>query len=186
MCGTGCLLGKIKEKREDLILEGIDIYERYINFAKSRYDGIEFIIGGVLEWQPGNNSDIVVCNGGMHHLLRENQKTFPSQIKGWSKPKGYFIYGDSFIDDYNNERERKSAAVKLGYAYFKETKKRGAPDLILDAARDILRNDVNGLEFKTSLYRALKTMRGIFNEIQVLKIWPQEDTQYGDRIIIAK
>ena len=186
MCGTGCLLGKIKEKRKDLISVGVDIDTEYINFAKSRYDGIEFIIGDVLQWQTPHKSDFVICTGGIHHIPYEKQAPFLHTIPSMLKPDGIFIYGDSFIDDYDNERERRAAAVKLGYAYFKETKKRGAPNVILDATRDILCNDVNGLEFKISLNMAREIVGEIFNEIQVLKIWPKEYAPYGDCIIIAK
>lgn len=186
MCGTGRLLGEIKEKREDIISIGIDINEQYITFAKRKYEGIEFIIGDILEWKPSTLYDFVTCDGGVHHLNREKQDHFIHTIPSMLKPGGMFIYGDSFIDDYCGERERKIAATVLGMAYFKETKKRGAPDVILDAPRNILCNDVNGLEFKTSLNRARKTMEGIFNEIRVLKVWPQENTPYGDYIIIAK
>ena len=48
MCGPGQLLGLIHKRRPDLHLTGVDIDQRYINYARRKYEDIEFI----LIWQP--------------------------------------------------------------------------------------------------------------------------------------
>ena len=80
MCGPGYLLGKIAEKRPDLKVRGMDIDNRYIIHAKSKYPHIDFKLGNVLTWTPDEQYDAVICTGPLHHIAYEQQE---EAVKKW-------------------------------------------------------------------------------------------------------
>ena len=186
MCGPGYLLAKISEKRRDLSLLGVDIDKRYIEYAKRKYPGIAFEVGDVLEWKPEKTLDVVICTGSLHHIPYEKQQQVMEIISSMVRPKGVVIISDCHIDDYSNENERKVAAARLGYEYLIETIKNGAPKPVIEAAIDILCNDVTMKEFKTSLKKRIPTFEMIFRKVEVLKTWPELESEYGDYIVVCK
>jgi 2-polyprenyl-3-methyl-5-hydroxy-6-metoxy-1,4-benzoquinol methylase len=186
MCGPGYLLGEIAEKRSDLSLKGVDFDERYINHAREKYSGIEFEVGDVLSWNPKDPYDVVICTGALHHIQYENQAMMIKRIASIVKPKGPVIISDCYIDDFSNEAERQLAAAKLGYEYMKETIMNGAPREVVKATADILHNDVMMDEFKTSLSKRLRSIKDNFGEIEIIKTWPETDSEYGDYIIVCR
>src|SRR4030042_4599413 len=185
MCGPGYLLGQISVKRGDLKLLGVDLDERYIFFSKEKFSDIDFEIGNILTWQPKQLFDVVICTGSIHHLPYEKQDLAIEKIAGMVKPAGLVIISDSHINDYANEKERKVAAAKLGYEYLIETIRNGAPDDVVATTIDILDNDVMMNEFKTSVKKRLLIFNKYFSNVEVIKTWPDIDSEYGDYIMVC-
>lgn len=99
---------------------------------------------------------------------------------------GFGIISDCYIDSYANEIERKLAATRLGYEYLKETIRNGSPDSVTAVTADILRNDVLGIEFKTALAHRLPIFMKLFEDVETFKIWPNEQTEFGDFVTVLK
>ncbi len=185
-CGPGFLLGKIHERRPDLVLEGVDSDERYISWARTKYPFAQFTRADVLEWKPCKKYDVITCTAGIHHLPYEQQEPFLRRIPSWLAPSGVFIAADPYIDDYHDEKTRKSAAARLGHEYLLASMDRSAPDDMLEAAIDIMHNDVLGFEFKTSLRKLEPIFREVFRSIAVHKTWPSEETEYGEYAVVCR
>jgi SAM-dependent methyltransferase len=190
MCGPGYLLGMIQERRPDLYLQGMDIDERYIDYAREKYPEIKFEVGDVLDWKPKELSDVVLCTGALHHIPHKRQVEVILDMFLMIKQKGFVIVSDCYISNYSNEKERKIAAAELGYEYLKAAIKNAAPDDVTRAAIDILHNDVmmDG-EFKDSLENREIKFRAVFPNIKTTKTWPDEKMlryQYGDYITILR
>lgn len=185
MCGPGYLLGQIAKKRKDLKLFGQDIDKRYISYSKKTYAGINFELGDIFDWQPNQLFDVVTCTGSVHHIPYELQSKVVDSIAAMVAPGGFAIISDCFIDDYQNEKERKLAAAKLGYEYLRETIENGAPDEAILPALDILWNDVMKEEFKTSVIKRLPAYEKYFNRVETIKTWPEFESGYGDYISVC-
>ena len=186
MCGPGHLLGKIADIRSDLNLEGVDISEEFVQYAKSKYPNISFQIADVLSWNPKKKYDLILCTGGLHHLPYDKQKLFLERIPDFLSPNGFAIFADSYIDDFSNESERKQAAAKLGYEYLVAVIKNNAPDEIIEATVDIFYNDVMGFECKTSIKKLEPFFKKLFSQVEINKTWPDTDSGYGDYYIVCK
>ena len=186
MCGPGYLLGEIEKRRNDLFLEGIDISEKFINFAQNKYSKISFQVVNALLWNPTKKYDIILCTGGIHHLPYDEQAPFIRKIPAALNPNGFVIFADPYIDDYSNELARKQAAAKLGYEYMIATIKNGANDDIIKATVDILYNDVMGFEYKTSIKKLKPIFKKLFPQLEIKKTWPESESEYGDYYIIGK
>jgi SAM-dependent methyltransferase len=186
MCGPGYLLGKIASARKDLTLKGVDIDERYIPYAKEKYPHIDFVRGDVLTWKPENTFDVVLCTGSLHHIPYDQQEDAVRRMFVLAKPDGLVLISDSYIDDYLNEVERKSAAAKLGYEYLRATIQNKAPESVIEPTIEILWNDVFMKEFKTSLKKRLPIFEKYSDTIETLKTWPDPGSEYGDYISICR
>ncbi len=186
MCGTGYLLSRIREKRPDLELLGIDLEKDYIDFAKKTYPNINFVHADVLSWSEDGLADIILCTGGIHHVAYERQEDIIAKFKSMVKLSGVVIVADPYISDYSNEEERKRAAAELGNAYLVATTNNGATPEVIDACREILKNDVQGVEYKTSVSKQRKIFNKYFSSSEEYKTWPKSDTQYGDYYFILK
>lgn len=186
MCGTGHLLREIKTRREDLNLTGVDIDSRYIDFARDVSSGITFEEGDVLHWRPRKQFDVFTCTGALHHITYKSQGEAIQNIADMIHHNGFGIISDCYIDSYANEIERKLAATRLGYEYLKETIRNGSPDSVTAVTADILRNDVLGIEFKTALAHRLPIFMKLFEDVETFKIWPNEQTEFGDFVTVLK
>ena len=185
MCGTGYLLGQIKQRRPDLHLFGADLDERYIEHARKQYEGIDFFVEDVLKWKAGP-FDSVLCTGALHHIPYDQQEEVVARIAGITKQTGFAIISDCYIDDYSCEAERQLAAAKLGYEYLIATTINGAPLDVVRATAEILVNDVCGEEFKTSLRKRLPIFKKHFRKVETIKTWPKTKTQYGDYVTVLR
>jgi len=196
MCGTGYLLGKIKARRPDLYSYGVDINKEFITEAQEKYwkRGMFFETGDILTWSPWKERfdaskdkfDAVICTGALHHIAYEKQEEVVRKFSEMSNPNGLVIISDCYIDDYQNEKQRKVAGALLGYEYLKETILNGAPDEVVKATIEILHNDVMKEEFKTSLEKRLPIFKKYFSKVDIEKTWPSHQTGYGDYIAILR
>ena len=189
MCGPGYLLGKIKEKRPDLILTGIDSNEDFIGYARNIYTDISFKLANILAYKSEIKYEIVLCTGGVHHLPYTEQAGFIKLISIMLKPAGVAIIADPLVEEYSSEAERKISATKLGYKYLLATIKKNAPDKLLKAAIDIMCNDVLQLEYKNHHRNMVAMLKSYFCQISEYRFWPERDViseKYGDYVFICK
>jgi len=186
MCGPGYLLGRIAEKRGDLVLYGIDLDERYIEYARNKYPGVRLGVGDVLDRTGGSNFDVVICTGALHHLPYDRQEEFIERFATFIKQDGFGLISDCYIDDYSSEKGRKLAAAKLGYEYLREAIGNGAPNDVVAATVDILHNDVMKEEFKTSLIKRMPLFEKHFGKVELVKTWPDFESEYGDYCVVLE
>ena len=186
MCGTGYLLGRLKQMQSNLHLFGVDKNEKYIQHARDRYAGINFFVEDALQWKAGT-FDLVMCTGALHHIPYEQQAEMVEKIAVMTNDSGFAIVSDCYVDNFSNEQERQIAAAKLGYEYLKATIRHDAPADVVGAAIDILYNDVTGTEFKTSIEERLSIFKKHFRGIETKKIWPDNIMGgYGDYVTVLR
>lgn len=186
LCGPGYLLGEIAKRRPDLILEGVDISDEFIQYARGKYPKITFETADVLSWTASIKYDVVLCTAGIHHLPYERQVSFLETISTILNQDGFAIFADPYVDGFSNELERKQSAAKLGYEYMLATIKKSAPNEVVKATVDILYNDVMGFEYKTSIKKLEPVFRKLFSHVEIHKTWPDIQSEYGDYYIVCK
>ena len=186
ICGTGYLIGKIQAERPDIVFTGIDLESKYINYAKAKYPDAKLYVSDALEWDSKNKFNAVLCTGGLHHLPYNKQQRFIDKVSGHVKKGRFAIVGDPYIEDYSNEQERRVAAEKLGNEYLKATIEKKAPSDVVKAAKNLIKNDVELVEFKTSIKKIEPYFNEYFSSVEKHKTWPKEDTEYGDYYFILK
>lgn len=186
LCGPGYLLGKLKEMRQDLVCHGVDLESEFINYAKQKYPTITFEVADAFSFDTSNLYDVVLVTAGLHHLPFEQQEKFIEKVSGWVKPEGFVIIGDPYIDDYTNESERKIGGARLGYEYLVATIKNGGTQDVIDAAIQVLINDVKLVEWKSSIVKNTPMFKKYFSHVEMYKTWPKDETGYGDYYFILR
>jgi SAM-dependent methyltransferase len=70
-CGDGTYTNDIKRERSSLGIVGFDPASDAVRIARSRYPGIEFIVGDVqrAETFPEGKFDLIILRGVLHHVL---------------------------------------------------------------------------------------------------------------------
>ena len=182
MCGPGFLLGVLAMRRPDLKLTGVDIDQRYIDYARKKYPRVRFEQKNILDWQTDERFDGVLCTGALHHIPYGQQEKALERMASFSTPEGLVVLSDCYVNDYSNGRERKLAAAELGYEYLRATIENNAPDDVIQATADIIANDVLTREFKTSLAKRLESIERFFQIEGTIKTWPAYPTRYGDYV----
>jgi 2-polyprenyl-3-methyl-5-hydroxy-6-metoxy-1,4-benzoquinol methylase len=186
LCGPGYLLGQLQKMRPDLSYYGVDLESEFITHAKELYPDITFEVADAFEWKTETLYDVVLCTGGLHHLPYNQQESFVEKLSKLIKSDGFAIMADPYIDDFSNEAERKIAGAKLGYEYLAITIRNGATDDVIKAAIEILSNDVQLVEFKSSVKKNKAIFEKYFSKIEMHKTWPDSETEYGDYYFILK
>lgn len=187
MCGPGFLLDSIWHHRPDLTLLGIDIDYRYIHYASKKNPHIQYEQGGVINYNYTETFDCVVCTGSVHHLSYHMQPLLFEKMSNLTNKHGMCICADSCISGYANESDRQFAAAKLGYEYLKAVLGVRAPTPIINAALDILHNDVlaDG-EYKNSISQLIRMAEATFGHVEAKKVWPEHASTYGDYYLLCK
>ncbi len=187
MCGTGYLLSKLKDKRPDLLLTGVDLEAEYVEYAERVHPGIRFVEADARTWQEAEKADLVLVTGGLHHLPYEDQEPFIERLSKLIKAGGRVIVGDPYIRDYDTEQERKLAAAGLGYSYLDTTIRNGAPDDVVRAAAQLIVNDVCLVEYKTSIKKIEPVFKKHFQRVHKVKTWPRRDAgEDGDYCFVLE
>lgn len=185
MCGPAYLLGLLAKARPDLVLTGLDIDQRYIDFARGKYPSVHLIQADILQWKPDCTYNFVLCTGGLHHISFDRQVLLLNLIAQCLERAGVCILADPFIEPYASEKERRLAATHLGCEYLKAVIEKEAPDIIAMSALMILHRDVLLIgEYKTCLENFLEIARPLFEQIEVHKTWPAAVSEYGDYYMI--
>jgi trans-aconitate methyltransferase len=184
-CGPGYLLGKLQEARPDVAYMGIDFDPEFIQHASKRYPRIEFLLGDAFEWETPEKFDVVTCTAGVHHLPDEQQEPFIGKLASLIAPGGFAIIADPYIEDFETPKQRLHASARFGYEYLEATIENDAPPEVIDAAVQVLRNDVLLVEWKTSVKKREAMLVRHFKHIRKHKTWPSHDSDYGDYYFIV-
>ena len=185
MCGTGYLLGKIAAARPDLTLRGMDIDERYLAHARTAYPGISFRQGDIRSWWPGRQYPTVVCTGSIHHVPYEEQEKVIANIASMVESCGVAVISDCYVADYESEKQRQEAALKLGYEYLRYALKQEAPPQVIEWTIGILHNDVLRHEYKMSYRERIRLLKRYFRRVDSTETWPCTGAQYGEHVHIC-
>ncbi|NTV22298.1 MAG: class I SAM-dependent methyltransferase [Candidatus Yonathbacteria bacterium] len=183
LCGTGNLIGALKKKRPDMECTGVDLEPEYIAYAREHHPDIDFIVADAFTWEASEKFDVIVCTGGLHHLPHELQEPFLGKVASLLKEGGMAIVGDPYIPDYANEQERKLAAAELGHEYLAVTIQNGATDDVIQAAIDLIPNDVFLVEFKTSIEKVTPHFNKHFAHVDMHKTWGPDS--FGDYYFVC-
>ena len=188
MCGTGYFLGLLHARRPDLICRGTDIDADRIGYANARYDGVTFEHGDILEMDHEVPAEVVTCMGALHHIPYDLQGTAILNLASMVKTKGHTVITDCYIDHYEDETERREAAKRLGLAYLEYGIDHGAPRDVQGELLCILRDDMEGVEFKTSFVRRERVLAQPFRDVRTIRTWPEPalSRRYGDYIHICR
>jgi SAM-dependent methyltransferase len=93
-CGSGAVLDYLPRDSDYI---GIDVSERYIGAARKKYSGNgTFFLGTALDflnqdYSRRNNTDLVICNGLLHHLPDDQAREVLEVSKKLLKPGGRLI-----------------------------------------------------------------------------------------------
>lgn len=187
MCGSGSLLNGIARRRPDLHLYGNTFNMDWVTYGRNHYPGINIKYSHSLEFQPPDKADIAVVTGAIHHLKPSEQPQFVARVKEQINHNGFFIVGEEVIPEYSDNDERRSGVLRLGNALLTFAIKQQAPDLVLEAAIDLLKRDLfRSEEYKIPL-RDLKAMLEIgFNIERCDAVWPLPETDFGDYFLVCR
>jgi trans-aconitate methyltransferase len=181
LCGPGYLLGQLHKQRPDVIYQGVDMEIEFIRHARNRYPEIGFEISDAMTWNTSQKFDAIICTAGVHHLPDDQQEPFIGKLASLLNPGGFAIIADPYIGDWNTPQERMLKSAELGYESLVATIQNGATSDVIDAAVQILRNDVLLVEWKTSTKRRWAMLEPHFKNIECYKIWPEGlITDWGD------
>lgn len=186
MCGTGYLLNEIACKRNDLRLHGCSLTRQMIEYGQQRYPHLTLRCQDALEYQPPDNPQVILCTAGIHHLPPDGQTAFISKVARELAPGGAFIVGEEVIRAKESRASRALAALELGVALISHAINAAAPNDVVRAAIDVLRNDVllEG-EWKQSLPELRGMISQHFRIEEIQHLWPDNDPSYGDVVLVC-
>jgi len=99
-CGTGNISKEVKEHFPNAQITCVDMAENMIQIAKSKlapYSDIEFKIADFRDLDFKESYDGVISSLALHHLQREEQKSFYCRIKEFLKDGGVFYNADNIL-----------------------------------------------------------------------------------------
>lgn len=109
-CGNGNLTALLTESFPQANYYMLDASKEMIQLAKARFSSnprIQFHEDYFQNVQfPDSTFDLVVAAFSLHHLKSEEKVTLISNIFGWLKPGGRFVYIDLMIDKRAKEHSR--------------------------------------------------------------------------------
>jgi Methyltransferase domain len=187
MCGTGFLLERIRVRRPDLVLEGCDTNDAYVHFARERYPRVHVARVDAREHRPPHRPAVVLCTAGLHHLDRQDQPLFIAKVAAELEAGGYFVIGEELIAGFRDERERRRAVIGICTALLEYVVDAGAPVSVVEAATDVLCNDLlERGEYKVSEDDLRTLLEGAFVIESFDRIWPSETSPFGDALIVCR
>lgn len=187
MCGTGYLLNQIAALRSDLTFAGCSLTPLYIDYAKKNYSHLDIVLQDALEYSPKKQPDIVISTAGLHHLNRSKQPEFIKKVASELSRGKYFLLGEELIAEYNSEKERRLAVVEMCSALLSYAIKADAPQEVVEAASDILDNDLfERGEYKTCQSKLMTMLESYFSIEEVHNIWPSDLERFGDVLFICR
>jgi SAM-dependent methyltransferase len=187
MCGTGFLLNEIRQLRSDLTVAGCSLAPAYIDYAKHAYPQLDVIFEDALTYKPTHAPDVIICTAGLHHLDRKLQPKLIEKVASELASGGRFLLGEELIRSYVSEQERRLAALEMGAALTAYVVSAGAPKVVVEAACDVLGNDVQERgEYKTSRDRLMKMLENHFVVESEYHIWPEDAKPFGDFLFICR
>ena len=187
MCGTGYLLNEIAADRPDLCFYGCSITPAFIAYANRRYPHLHIIREDALCYRPPQRPDIVLCTAGLHHLPLDLQPTFIRKVASELPTGRYFLLGEELIREHSDKTSRALAALEMSNALIACSLQLGAPRPVIEAAFQMLHNDVflDG-EYKRARSQVLAMLEPYFEIEHLEQTWPKDSDAYGDFLFICK
>lgn len=187
MCGTGSLLARIQLRRPDLRLLGCDISPLFVRFARDRRPHLSIHRCDALTFAPKQVPDIVLCTGGLHHLIEPLQAQMLVRLHETLPPNGLLLLGDEVFGPFVTSDERKVAAHALHceiHEYFTTT---SAPGHIIRAAEAVFEADLlRAGEYKQSKHALTNLIGSIFTIEEIVHVWPTAEPHHGDVIFSCR
>ncbi len=151
-CGDGNLM-KVINKDNNLIVDGVDLFKKYVKKAKKTNCYRKLYNSDVLEFKPSQTYDMVFWSHNIEHLKKKDGVKLLKKILGWKiklfvvmTPYGFFKQTEY---DGNKYQEHKSAWVAEDFTkYGFEYKLKGFLSNFITEDGRVLR--------KTSLYKMLE------------------------------
>jgi SAM-dependent methyltransferase len=142
MCGTGYLLALIQKKRPDLQLFGCDIDRPFVDYAHRNYSKVVVRCADARHLCSSEKLNLIVCTGGLHHLTFSDQEMFLDKLHTECGLTTSLLIGEEVIGAHGNERSRRLESLRLGSALIEYGIQNNWPDEQVDAAIEVLQNDV--------------------------------------------
>ena len=172
MCGTGFLLSKIQELRPDVELVGCDIHEPFVRFAKANHSNIEVHHADALTFVPNDQSDVILCTAGLHHLTFEQQSFFLQKLVNETSCNTILVLGEEAIHEYSDETSRRLSALRFNADLIAHGLAQHWPSDMIDLAIEVMKNDVMSRgEYKRSITEWKKIIAVNFEISQTQTIW---------------
>lgn len=186
MCGTGYLLNEIIKERPDLKIYGCSLTKHFIKYGQGKYKNIKIEEKNVFEYSPPEKVDIILCNGGLHHLYFDRQGDFINKVAEELSIDGVFIIGEEILRNFNSESERKAAVNEMYNHMTRYLLERSAPKDVLASLNNVWESDLRKInEYKLSDYLLTKLLEKHFIVSDREQIWPKETNEYGDKVYIC-
>ena len=80
-CGFGDLFAYLKERFGNVNYHGIDISEKLISEARSRYPEVSFEVRDILQEPCPQKFDFVLCSGALNFKIEDNQKYIDDMVR---------------------------------------------------------------------------------------------------------
>lgn len=113
-CGPARLLRKL-DKIDGVNLVGVDHETSFVEVGReiiSRQRGnTEIVCSDIAKYHPGQAYSLVVSQGMHHHIPKCDVPAYLDKVRQLLLPSGYYIVGDEFLAQYNDETERQVIAV---------------------------------------------------------------------------
>jgi len=181
MCGTAFLLNEVSKARPDLCLAGCSIIPSYIEHAHRHYPSLDIVCQDVFAFRPQRPPDVILCTGGLHHLTRQKQPELLDKVASDLHSDGHFLLGEEVIRRYQTDCERKLAVIEMVDELLSYAVRREAPDEVLEAALNVLGNDLfERGEYKMSHAMLLSLLEPRFSSVTFEKVWPSDHDAFGD------
>jgi 2-polyprenyl-3-methyl-5-hydroxy-6-metoxy-1,4-benzoquinol methylase len=122
---VGCGYGDLAQHLTDVTYVGIDVNERYIDFARRNNDtGVEFVVGDVTELSESKYGrfDCAVLIGVLHHLSDSDATSTLEAISKMLNPGGRFVAAEPVWDPLQRTTARVLAALDRGRHVREETR----------------------------------------------------------------
>ena len=187
MCGTGFLLARVLARRPDIAAAGCDLSAEYIEYAKRIHKLRCVVAEDVFLYEPKQNSDIIVCTAGLHHIERAKQKAFVQRLASHLSTNGKLLLGEEVLRSYADRTSRRLAATELGAALLAHVIQRDPPLGVLTAAAQVMLNDLfERGEYKTSLETLKDLLAPEFHIDEIHHVWPANEEGYGDVVLLCQ
>lgn len=186
MCGTGYLLHQIHRRRPDLRLCGCDISVPYVQYAQRRYPEANVVVHDALLYRPPGAVSTAICTAGIHHLERDMQPELLKKIADLMADDGQLVVGEELIPEHGDLIGRKLAVIALSSRLLSYATERSAPDAVLEAATDVLCNDLlERGEYKLTLSGVCDLLSRRFRIETQDHIWPADQSDSGDYVFLC-
>lgn len=182
-CGTGLSLERIVAHPAISHVTGVDIDERYIQFASGRFKGfartVDFKCVDAVEPDLGASRwDLIILSSAYHHIEDERKVAFLKQVATLMCVDGLAIIGENILPDFDaHVTGARSKAIRDFYsAVLKDISSRfvKVPKSVEESIETIIAYGEEGeYEYKVPLVHLLQDLqRSNLKIVEMHRVWP--------------